>query len=430
MRLNEDFLHYIWQYRLLTSLDLYCTNGTKLEIIDPGVLNTHAGPDFGTARLRIGGTLWAGNVEIHVKASDWLLHRHQEDRLYDTVILHAVYEDDAEICRMDGSVIPVLLLKDLVPETMLQRYKSLVEGRSVFPCAGQIGQSDPAVSRQLLDTMAVSRLAEKSAELEILMGKNKYNWNESYHQLLIRSFGFKHNNLPFELLAAGLPATLLARHRNQPLQIEALLFGQAGFLDDDFIDSYPRQLQTEYVFLKKKYQLVPLDKSLWKFLRMHPQNFPVLRIAQLAGMMTGNTPAIADILSTVDLRSLIRLFTPLAVHPYWVDHDYFDRGCKTMSLSLGRKSIESLIINTVCVLLFHYGQYFNLPEMQQRAVSFLEKIPAEHNAVTKAYKNAGLPVKTACDSQAVLHLKKNYCSLKKCLNCAIGLDIVNKRDSF
>jgi hypothetical protein len=430
MRLNEDFLHYIWQYRLLASRDLYCSDGSKLEIIDPGLPNTHAGPDFSTAKLRIGGTLWAGNVEIHVKASEWLLHHHQKDRLYDTVILHVVYEDDAEICRMDGSVIPVLLIKDLFPQAMLERYRSLIDGRNVFPCANQIRHTDPSINRELLDTMVADRLAEKSAELELLMGKNKYNWNETFHQLLIRNFGFKVNNIPFELLAGGLPATLLAKHRNQPLQIEALLFGQAGFLEGEFTDEYPLRLQAEYTFLSKKYKLVPQDKSLWKFMRMHPQNFPVLRIAQLAGMMTGNSPAIADILATGDLPSLIRLFTPLVVHPYWNDHHNFDQKCKPMTLQLGKKSVELLIINTVCVVLYHYGRYFGLPEMQQRAVSFLRKIPAERNSITSAYKEAGLLIRTASDSQAVLQLNKKCCSLKKCLECAIGIDIVSRREGI
>jgi len=424
MRLNEDFLHYIWQYRLLTSLDLYCTDGLRLEIIDPGIPNTHAGPDFSTARLRIGGQLWVGNVEIHLRASDWLQHQHQENSLYDTVILHAVYENDAEICRTNGSRIPVLLMKDLLPETMLQRYRALLEARNFFPCAAQIGQTDPSVIRNTLHTAAIERLQQKSADLELLMTRNKYNWTETFHQLLIRNFGFKVNNVPFELLAAGLPATLLARHRNQPLQIEALLFGQAGFLEGDFKDSYPRQLQTEYAFLRKKYQLMPLDHAIWKFLRMHPQNFPVLRIAQLAGMLTGNSPAISDVLGAADLQSLIRLFAPTSVHPYWNDHFNFDKGCKAMKLKPGRKSIENLIINTVCVMMYHYGEYFCVPEFQQRAITFLKKMPPEQNAITRAYKKAGLILTNAWDSQAVLQLYKYSCLLRKCLNCDIGRNLI------
>ncbi|MCX2479568.1 DUF2851 family protein [Pedobacter sp. MC2016-15] len=426
MRLNEDFLHYIWQYRLLTSLDLYCTNGSKLEIIDPGAFNTHAGPDFSTAKLRIGGTLWAGNVEIHLRASDWLLHDHQEDRLYDTVILHVVYEDDAEICRTDGSVIPVLLVKELIPESLLQRYRSLLDNRNAFPCEHHMPQTDPAVSTKVLATMAAARLAEKSAELESLMLKNKYNWNETFHQLLIRNFGFKVNNIPFEMMAAGLPATLFAKHRHQPLQIEALLFGQSGFLEGEFTDLYPRQLQAEYIFLRKKYQLQPLDSSLWKFLRMRPQNFPLLRIAQLAGMLSGNTPAIADVLAAGELSDLLSLFVPVAVHPYWTDHDQFDQQCKPLSLMLGKRSVELLIINAVCVILYHYGWYFGLPAMQQRALSFLQKIPAEHNAVTQLYKKSGLTIQSAWDSQGVLQLHHKCCMLKKCLSCPIGMDIVTK----
>lgn len=428
MRLNEDFLHYIWQYRLLTSIGLYCTDGSKLEIIDPGSPNTHAGPDFSEARLRIGGQMWIGNVEIHLSASDWLLHQHQDNRLYDTVILHVVYEDDAQISRTDGSNIPVLLVKDLLPQAMLERYRALLDARNFFPCANQISQAHPLTLRNVLDTAANERLHQKSADLDVLMTRNKYNWSETFHQLLIRNFGFKVNNVPFELLAAGLPATLLARHSNQPLQIEALLFGQAGFLEGNFTDIYPRQLQTEYAFLRKKYQLVPLDRSIWKFLRMHPQNFPVLRIAQLAGMLMGNSPAISDVLASTDLRSTIRLFAPPAVHPYWKNHSDFDKSSKVMKLNPGRKSIENLIINTVCVMMYHYGQYFFVPEFQQRAISFLKKIPAEHNSITEAYKKAGVIFNSAWDTQAVLQLYKYHCSLRKCLKCGIGRDLIASRD--
>ncbi|SEB08451.1 DUF2851 family protein [Pedobacter hartonius] len=426
MRLNEDFLHYIWQYRLLTRLDLYCTNGETLQIIHPGSRNTNAGPDFNTAKLRIGGQLWVGDVEIHVRASDWLLHHHQENRSYDSVILHVVCEDDAVICRTDGSLVPVFLLKDLIPEAMFGKYRALLEGRNFFPCAQQIGQVDHITVQRMLNRMVTERFLEKTAELEFHLEQNHHNWNETFHMLLIRNFGFRVNNLPFQLLAAGLPATLLAKHRDQPLQIEALLFGQAGFLEGDFKDSYPRQLQSEYLFLKKKYQLQPEDKSLWKFLRMHPQNFPVLRIAQLAGMLTGSSHLFAEIIGLNDLKELRRLFSPGEVHPYWKDHVNFDRGRREMPVRLGRKSAENLIINTVCFILYCYGTYFNLPELKQRATGFLKKIPAERNAVTAHYRKAGLKLSTAYDSQAVLQLHKYCCSSRKCLNCEIGIEIITK----
>jgi len=426
MRLNEDFLHYIWQYRLLTRLNLYCTNGETLQIIHPGLRNTNAGPDFSTAKLRIGGQLWVGDVEIHVKASDWLLHHHQKNPSYDTVILHAVCEDDAPICRTDGSLVPVLLLKDLVPEAMFGKYRALIEGRSFFPCAQQVGQLDGLAVKKMLNRMVTERFREKTAELEHHLEQNHHNWNETFHMLLIRNFGFRVNNLPFQLLAAGLPATLLAKHRNQPLQIEALLFGQAGFLEGDFRDSYPRQLQSEYRFLKKKYQLQAGDQSLWKFLRMHPQNFPVLRIAQLAGMLAGSSQLFAEVLELCDLKELLRLFSPGQVHHYWKDHVNFDSARREMPVQLGRKSAENLIINTVCLILYCYGTYFSQPELKQRAIALLKRIPAERNAVTAHYRKAGLKLATAYDSQAVLQLHKHFCSARKCLNCEIGREIITK----
>ncbi|WP_158800565.1 DUF2851 family protein [Pedobacter sp. L105] len=425
MQLNEDFLHYIWQFRLLLRRDYFCTNGESLRIIHPGLPNTHAGPDFSGAKLQLGGQVWAGNLEIHVRSSDWLLHGHQVDQSYDSVILHVVYEDDVPICRTDGSIIPVLVLKDLIPEALLAGYEQLNGGLNFFPCAKQISHADPLTVKKMFQHMVSDRFREKADELAFGLSQDSYYWNKVCYELLMKNFGFKVNALPFELLAASLPFTILARHRDNALQAEALLFGQAGFLDGEFTDEYPKQLQSEYTFLRKKYQLVPVNKSLWKFMRMHPQNFPPLRIAQAAGLLISRQHLFANLLQEPDPRKLIHMFSDINVHPYWKNHSDFDRLCQPVSTRLGRKSIENLMINTVCLLLYTYGKYFRQTEFIERSIVLLKKIPAESNAITRQYRKAGLQLRGAYDSQAVLQLYKSYCSPKKCLNCMIGADILS-----
>lgn len=425
MQLNEDFLHYIWRYRLLTKLSLHCTNGEVLQILDPGLQNIHAGPDFSTARLIIGGQEWVGNVEIHVKSSDWHLHHHQRDKAYDTVILHAVYDHDEVICRTDGTLIPVLSLKDLIPEERYATYMGMMENRNPFPCARQISNADQMVTQKMLLSMSDLRFMEKTAEVEYSMKLNHNNWNQTFYEMLFKNFGFKVNALPFELLSRRLPHTLIAKHRDNALQVEALLFGQAGFLEAEFTDVYPKQLKAEYGFLKKKYLLQPGEGSLWKFMRMHPQNFPMLRIAQLSGLLTNRTSLFSSMLELTNLKDLLHIFSSVQVHPYWKDHSHFDRKSREISLKLGRKSIESLIINTVAVMCYYYGEYCNQQQYKDRAAWLLTQIPVERNSITSHYVKAGLSLTNAQDSQACLQLHKSYCLGKRCLSCAIGINIIS-----
>jgi len=430
MQLNEDFLHYIWQYRLFKRLDVYCKDGQPLQIIHPGVKNTDAGPDFTLAKLRIGPQLWAGNVEIHLKSSDWQLHGHQKDKSYDTVVLHAVYEDDIEIRRTDGTLIPILILKELVPESLLNNYLQLIGGRNFFPCSNQIKDVDQLRIDEMLEKMIKKRLAGRAADVYDKMQQNNNNWNETYYYLLMRNFGFKVNAVPFELLADAVPSTLIGRYSDQPLQVAALLFGVAGFLERDFKDDYPRQLKSAFVFLQKKYQLKSIDVSLWKFMRIHPQNFPVWRIAQAASLLAGTKHSLSKILENPDLKEIKEMFSVYAAHAYWNNHSDFDRECKEGSTRLGKHSIENIVINTVSLILYTYGQYSGRPQFIERAFTLLKTIPSERNAILLNYQQAGMKLRHAYDSQAVLELNKKFCSQKKCLNCIIGIDLLGNRKSL
>jgi len=427
MQLSEDFLHYIWQYRLFTRLDLWCKDGQPLQIIDPGLKNTNAGPDFTLARLKIGRQLWAGNVEIHLKSSDWLDHKHQSDQSYDTVILHAVYEDDLEIYRTDGTVIPVLLLRDIVPAFMAGNYLTLIGAKSFFPCAQQVKDVKQVVINNMLGKMITERFVEKANEIIVKTQHNHHNWNETMYYLLLRNFGFKVNTVPFELLADALPSSLIARYRDQPKQVAALLFGVAGFLERDFNEGYPRQLKTEFLFLQKKHRLKPLHRSLWKFMRIHPQNFPVIRIAQVAALLTGRGQLFSELLNCNNVKEIKALLSCFPADPYWNTHSDFDRICRGNAINLGKHSVENIIINTVCLLWYAYGQYSGQPRLMEKAFALLKTIPSEKNAIVIHYQHSGIQVKDAFASQAVLQLNKKYCVHKKCLDCMIGIDLLGKK---
>lgn len=430
MQLNEDFLHYIWQYRLLSVSDLYCSGGEKLTIIEPGERNRNAGPDFSLSRLKIGTELWVGNVEIHLKASDWLLHGHHHDKLYDSVVLHAVYEADQDICRTDGTPIPVLVLKELIPEKLFANYGRLLSGKGFIPCSKQIGQVERQVADEMIDRVLKERFRKKSEELQLKTNRNRNDWNGTFYYLLMRSFGFKINAVPFEILADALPYRILALHRDNPLQVNALLFGIAGFLEGNFKDDYPIQLQAEYQFLKKKYNLTAVDRSLWKFMRIHPQNFPLLRIAQVASLFSSYHAIFASLLRYAGIAELKKVFSFTEVHPYWSNHSHFDKMCKIHPVAIGKRSAESLIINTVCLLFYCYGNYIKNDTYAAHAFSLLKAIPSEHNSLLLNYRKAGLKLHNAFESQAVLQLNKFYCERKKCLDCRIGMAILGREKNI
>jgi len=426
MSLSEDFLYYIWQFRLFNTLRLFCVNGEALEVLKPGILNRDAGPDFSYARIQIGDTLWAGNVEIHLRASDWELHGHHKNKAYDSVILHVVYEYDRQIYRLDGVEVPVLVLKDLINPDLWDKYTLMIAGRTAFPCQQQIGAVNQMTVNGFLSRLLAERLEQKSKEVLEVLQRLKGDWNETFYRFLCRNFGFKINALPFEMLAASLPQQLLDKHTDQPIQVDALLFGQAGFLQQDFNEEYPSMLKTEYQFLASKYGIKNIDASVWKFLRTRPQSFPTLRIAQLSALLRKSNHLFSSVLEVDNLKQLYLLFGDIQVHEYWLRHYHFNKPASDVPLQLGRQSVCNILINTVCLFLFTYGKYMDQQIFLDRALDFLEAIPAEKNAIITAYSSYGVLPGNAFFSQAILQLNKCYCSQKKCLNCGIGIKILNR----
>ena len=425
MLFTEDFLHYIWKFRLFNRLNLRTTQGEELEVYSAGLHNSHAGADFQNARIRIGETTWAGNAELHISSSDWHKHGHTTDSAYDNVILHVVYRDDEPLIRPDGKHVPTLELKDRIPPGLYNNYHNLVFGnQAIIPCEGTIATVDGLTMQNWLTRILVERLEKRSEAVITALNLNRGDWEETFYQFLAANFGFKTNALPFELMAKALPQSILAKNKNNPMQIEALIFGQAGFLSNDLQDAYPLSLKKEYDYLCKKYSLQPIENHLWKFLRMRPQNFPTIRLAQFAALVVQSNHLFSKILEVSDVNLLRNLFNNLKINEYWETHYRFDKESKAAGKSLGRSAVDTILLNTVVLFLFSYGRHMKLQQFTNRALKLLESLPAEQNNIIADFINLGVNIKTAFESQALLELKNNYCDYKKCLQCGVGIKIL------
>jgi Protein of unknown function (DUF2851) len=417
--MRETFLHFLWRWRRFDASDLKTTEGQSIEILHPGEPNGHAGPDFFNARLRLGETTWAGNVEMHLRASEWAVHRHGEDRAYDNVLLHVVWEEDQPMLRPSGERIPCLELNKRVPPKLLETYQRLEHERSWIPCQAFFAHTPEIVRLSWLDRLLVERLEQKTGAIAELLEATENHWEETFYRLLARNFGLKVNADPFEALAHSLPLQVLAKHKSNLLQLEALLFGQAGLLEGPFRDNYPQVLQQEYRHLAHKYTLTPLSPAHWKFLRLRPANFPTVRIAQFAALVRQSAHLFSKILEAETVRTLENL---LDARPgdYWDTRFQFDKTSVKRVKTPGRDFVHLLIINTVAPFLFHYGKTKQLPDLQNRALRLLEEIPAESNAIIDNWADLGVKPRHAYQTQALLQLKTRWCDEKRCLECGIG----------
>lgn len=419
--MQEAFIQFAWKMQVFTASTLTTTDGEPISIVYRGDYNTHSGPDFLHARIKIGDTLWVGNVEIHVKSSAWLAHKHHTDRSYDNVILHVVYEHD-----MPHSDIPTLALKNLLPESLLHRYTHLMASANWVPCAQQLATVPPIHVHQCLDSMLAERLEDKAARIEQRLLVQKNDWEELTYQLIARSFGTNVNADPFERVAMQLPYKIILKHHDQPFQIEALLFGQAGMLDGNFRAVYAHQLKAEYIFLKKKYGLESIRALEWKFLRMRPANFPTIRMSQLAAFLSGRQKIFAHLLDIRSVKEIKQLFQ-VEASPFWREHYHFKRAAKHAPGNIGDEFIHIQVVNTFAPLLFLYGKIHHQDEYITRATDLLEQTPTERNHIVRQWADLGVSAKHAGHSQALLHLKQQYCVHKRCLECAIGYRILHSK---
>jgi len=411
--ITERLLQFIWQFQYFNKGELRTTSGEELQIIFPGAYNTNQGPDFTDAKIKIGKTTWVGNIELHLKASDWNRHNHQHDKNYNNVVLHVVWEND-----FPDYNIPMLNLENRIATGLLQRYEELMNAQGFIPCEGSITSIKPIILQSWKERLLAERLIRKSAIVEKFLDQNNQHWEETFWWMLARNFGIKINADAFEAMARTIPINILAKHKNQIHQLEAFLLGQANLLNENFSEDYPIMLKREYEFYKTKYKLNDQNYSVF-FLRMRPGNFPTIRLAQLA-MLVHNSEHLFSKIKETDSLHDVKNWLDVTANDYWHYHYRFDEPSAFKKKNLGASMVDNILINTVCTVLFAYGHFNNEQKFKDKALKWLEEITAESNSITKGFQKLGLENKNAHDSQALIELKNEYCAKKRCLDCAIG----------
>jgi hypothetical protein len=423
--MTEAFLHHIWEFQYFDKSDLKTTAGELVTIFHPGYRNTHSGPDFFNGKIKIDEMEWIGNVEIHIDSSGWIEHHHETDAAYDNVILHVVWSENKKIIRNDGTELPTIELKNRVSEQLLIQYRKLVNNPEKIPCAIHFPNVSMLTKYSMRDKALMRRLETKAKSIHEKLERNGNDWEQTTYELLCRNFGFKVNADPFEQLARSLPYKIILKHADQLHQVEALLFGQAGFLDEPKSDAYMSVLKREYYFLSQKYLLAEkkMNKSQWKFLRLRPANFPTIRIAQLAGLLAGQKNIFSRMVDAGRFADLLKIFT-VSTSDYWKKHYQFLKPMENLVPSLGEASISNILINTTVPLLVTYGKSRDEQEWVDRAVDILQHVDGEENTITKTWTALGIRSKSAADSQALIELHNNFCMRRRCLDCSIGFSIL------
>lgn len=419
----EQLLHYVWKHKIFPLKELKTTTGQQVEVIDTGLANTDAGPDFFNAKLKLDGVLWIGNIEIHERSSDWFKHGHHADAGYNSVILHIASEIDTEISRSNGERIPPIQL--ICPEAVRTNYKELLETDSYPPCYRIIPSLPPFTAHSWMTALQMERFEQKATLLNERLKRCQGNWEDAFFITLARNFGFGLNGDAFETWAHRLPFRAVDKHRNDLFQIEAIFFGQAGILEDSDGDGYYLRLKKEYTYLQHKFGLIPMDASLWRFLRLRPANFPHIRIAQLACLYHRAYGLLSRIMETETLQG-VRDILKGGTSEYWLTHYTFGGSSPSRPKTLSNTSLDLLIINTVVTFLYAYGLHKGNRVLCARAGSFLEELKAENNYITRMWEQCGMKASNAADSQALIQLKKEYCDKKKCLYCRIGYEYLKR----
>lgn len=419
---EEKLMQYVWQHRLWLPDDMRTVDGQALEVLDPGMLNTDSGPDFFNAKVRINGHLWAGNIEIHVRASDWHRHGHDADRAYDTVVLHVVDTDDCRITRPGGEAIPQAVMS--CARNFSRSYDEMVnKPGSGLACADEISTLPRIYLTDWITALAFERLYAKADRIEALAERLNGDWREAIYVTLARALGFHTNSDALERLALATPLSRLLHHQGQTLSIEGALFGQAGLIPELPIGSaegdYASRLIAEYNFLAAKYGLARPKSLVWKMARMRPQNFPHRRIAVLAAMVADGFDIARKILAVRNADEAAALFN-VRLSEFWTSHYTFDPSDSRVNSALGRNSINTLIINVVVPILYAYGRVYGNSDMQEKAVDILQSLPAEQNSVIRLFEAGGISCPDAFTGQALIELRRSYCEPRKCLYCRFG----------
>lgn len=425
--MKESFLHYVWNYKLFDLLNLETEHGERVEILQSGLHNKNAGPDFIEAELIIGNEHWVGSIEMHLRSTDWDSHNHSRDKNYMNVILHVVWEHNKEVIVLRERNVQTLVLQKYVQKHTLSRYKQLLKYSSKIPCHSFVEKVNWEKITFWFQRLIVERMQEKLLPIEQLAHKTNYHWEEILFKLLAKSFGLKVNSDAFEHWAASFPFAIFQKIQHSNQAVESLFFGQAGFLFESTTDSYQMMLHNNYQFLKRKYNLIPLDQSIFKFSKMRPSGFPTIRIAQLAAIYSNSPSLFQTFMKTKTINEYEKYFKKISLPSYWLTHYRFNQYSKSITKKITTDKIQNLLINTIYPLQFYYNNYYHRVDIDL-LISQFEQMKAEKNVVLREMQAYGFSNNNALESQVLLHLKKTYCDQKKCLNCAIGNQILKTNE--
>lgn len=420
--MNERLLHFIWQYRYYSNAQLQTTKGEPVEVLSAGEPHTNQGPDFLNARIQIADTTWAGTVELHVKTSDWEKHAHSEDQNFARIILHVVWEHDINYLPGDH---PVLELQHRVSKLMLEQYQQWISSKRSLPCAGQLKTVPAIVMTAWFDRMLAERLQGKTDRIRFHLDQTNNHWEEVCWRMICRYFGTNINADSFEQIAVSVPLSILAKHKNQIHQLEALLLGQSAIVHQKLTDDYGQMLYKEYQFLQQKYGLRVINKPPL-FLRLRPVNFPSIRLAQLAMLIHLRVHLFSKLLEAKEIKEVYDLFD-VSANDYWNYHFKPGVPAEFMPKHVGKQTVDIVIINAIAPLLFAYGKWQGEEAQAEKAMNWLQQIAPEKNHVTQLFKLAGVAAQSAAQSQAMLNLKEEYCDALRCLECAAGNSILKSK---
>ncbi|KAA9038432.1 DUF2851 family protein [Ginsengibacter hankyongi] len=422
--MKEDLLQYIWQFQYFNNSELVTSSGEPIQVIKTGNYNTNQGADFIDAKIKIGKTTWAGNVELHLNSSDWNVHNHSADSNFNNVILHVVWNNNVLIKDKHGNNLATVELKNRVPKLLLEKYRMLMDSSHFIPCENQLPEVNELTLSNWKQRLVAERLIEKSKNTLAILKETNFHWEETFWWLIAANFGIKVNSDLFQKVARSIPVSILAKHKNSIPQVEALLFGTAGLLVSEFIEKYPLMLKKEFSFYQKKYNLKAVDGEL-SFLRMRPANFPTIRLAQLAMLIHESEHLFSKIKDATSLKEIKKMLD-VSANDYWHYHYIFDETSGYKVKTIGKQMIDNIIINTIIPTLFAYGLNHNEEVYKDKAIKWLEEIAAEKNNITKAFEKLNFLNKNALDSQALIQLKNEYCNKKLCPHCAIGNTLLKR----
>jgi hypothetical protein len=423
--MKEDLLHFVWMYRKYPMNCLLTSTGESIQVKSTGIQNHLSGPDFFNAQVELNGQLWAGNVEVHIKSSDWYAHNHQKDAKYDSVILHVVWEDDISVFRKDGSQIPTLSLKDYIPLKVLEIYQKLLDANNYkfINCESGFDQVDKFIRNNWLDRLFVERLEQKSVFIDQLRSYTNNDWEHVLFLMLLKTFGSKINGDVFVEIGKTIDFSIIRKLHKKPIQMEGLLMGQANLLEEDHeVDKYYNDLKREYSFLRNKYNLNPVYRAP-EFFRLRPSNFPTIRLAQISTIYALNNN-LFHMLIEQDKPMMNEIFKD-GTSDYWETHYNFGKISKKCKKKISSSLIDLLVINVIIPLKFSYQRYKGNVDSEETLLKMMMATKNEENSIIAKFINLKIPVKNAKDSQAYLQLYSNYCVKDKCLDCAIGASLMN-----